>query len=216
MKHFQKLKPKHVCFSCYQDIAQFNSFVQKIVSFREGKTKNILGKVPKGITVKKVQGGASKESEELKQSSVHDALKLESVFLKAEPADDYVVKFETMQELPLDITSILETDEREDFDDDFFLEDDKNAKDNPSMTRISELNFTCANCKNSYSDFETLTEHITSRVRKNCDKFNRLIRHQFVLDLHLRPFKMQVLSQTIQRQKTIARAPEKPPGEKQN
>lgn len=170
MTLFQKLKPKNVCFSCYQDITRFNTFVQKIVDFREGKTKNILGKVPKGITIKKIQSNVPNE---IKQCCVYDTLNLESVFLKTENVDDFAVKCEPMEKPSLHIEDFMETEKEheedyfpDDDDDYFLLDDDKNSADNRSSTRISDLNFTCANCKNSYSDFETLTEHITSRVRK--------------------------------------------------
>lgn len=50
-------------------------------------------------------------------------------------------------------------------DEDFIPTDElKSGSKSASMKKVADLNFTCANCKVSYDDFETLTTHITSRV----------------------------------------------------
>jgi hypothetical protein len=86
---------------------------------------------------------------------------VETVIVKTEPIENCPIKEE-----PINSASSSNASDDEFYDDDegFNTSDLKASNNNPSMRKVADLNFTCANCKNSYDDFETLTNHITSRV----------------------------------------------------
>lgn len=107
-----------------------------------------------GITIKKVH-----------ESYHQDPLDFESLHVKSEPLETCLVKYEPEEsfanEEPSDDNGFSDPDN----DDDDFSPDPK-VSNSSSMMKVADLSFTCANCKISFDDFDTLTKHITSRVIK--------------------------------------------------
>lgn len=112
---------------------------------KKANPEEILKNVPSGITIKKLHGN--------EHSSSYDPLQVETLFVKSEPFETCVIKCEPLSEEPANFP--LSEDEED------FL---NYSNSNLSVKKVADLNFTCANCKKSYEDFDTLTMHITSRV----------------------------------------------------
>lgn len=91
------------------------------------------------------------------------------VNIKCEPIDVSCIKEEPPLDFPFEessndtYSSFADEMDDKNSDQDYVAYERSDAGDKRKQT-IESLNFTCAKCKNSYSDFQKLTNHITSRV----------------------------------------------------
>lgn len=155
-----------MCSNCYEDVDHFNKFISKVTKHQNTTSNNILKSIlPKGISIKKIQSGYKEPLFEPE---------FEAVQVKSEPMEmeTCLVKCEPVENLLLEEASYHGTSDEVASDDDFYDDDEdfnppnqsEKASNISAMKKVADFNFTCANCKISYDDFDTLTKHITSRV----------------------------------------------------
>jgi hypothetical protein len=149
---FQLLTSKKtgICFSCYQNITRFITFIRKVIDFREKRN-----------STKKVFQNPPEPSSSSSESQAMETEPFESIIVKSEPEFESII-----QEKPLEVNETASETTSIDEEEDFSDESNSNSK----SLKVSCIHFTCANCKTNYDDFDTLTKHITSRVSQEAIK----------------------------------------------
>lgn len=157
-----------ICDDCYGNVLGFNKFISKIIEHQKitvwPKHSEVL-KSYKGITIKKIHGGSNEKYPLFETVEVKcEPMEMETCLVKCEPVEMEESSF--MEEASNFGTTSEDDDDDSKTGDDEFSPTEKTSSSVSSMKKVADLNFTCANCKISYDDFEQLTQHITSRVSR--------------------------------------------------
>lgn len=185
--------PSKCCDSCVTKVKAANDFIQSVLELQNELNMNVANTssagagstkessrasqdVTKSISSKSnlnVRGITIKKISSPPESMLYDPIHVD---IKGEPADVLCIKEEPFDVPTLDIFNedsssyaseigVEVSDDDDDDDDDYNERKTTKPKQRPSQRQtIENLSFTCAKCKRTYADFETLTVHITSKV----------------------------------------------------